>query len=321
MLFSADMNITSTFTERWHLCRINGVNLMSSKYCENCNNRISNTDTKKCPKCGALLKERMNAGQDKMAFIGFIVAIIMVLMVLTGRLSDFTDEKIEPKGQPEKEGSFAQPPESQVEDNLAAVQEKNEQPSDYTKEIGLNYLELEEVRPGKKADIVTETINKSELSGEVASKNAAVNAKKSKIATLEREVRAVPMSRVSENLRIYKQLLTLDPENLRYKKKVAYYEMKQKKKDSSQGRREEFVIISESKPASVLSYPIKGAYLGTIPAGKKLRILEKQVSKKGKSTQVWFRVAFNESYGWINQNDTDGEVKTETVIAEKLRKN
>ena len=294
---------------------------MSSTYCENCNNRVSDNKAKKCSNCGALLKQRMNSGQDKAAFIGFLVVITMVIVVLTGRISDFTDEGIQQEGRPDKEEILAQMPEKQLENKMAAAQQEENQDSDFTDKIELNYLELEKVHPGKETDVASREIKASDTKSRVTSKNAAVNTKKLEIAKLEKEVKAIPVSRVSDNLRIYRQLLMLDPENLRYRKKVAYYEMKHEKREPTRGRKEEFVIINEAKWASVLSYPVQGALLGNIPAGEKVQILEKQFSKKGGSTQTWFRVRFDGSYGWISKNDTSGEINNETVIAEKNQKN
>lgn len=45
-----------------------------------------------------------------------------------------------------------------------------------------------------------------------------------KIARLEQQVKAIPMSRTVDNLNIYRYLLKLDPDNKRYQKKVAFYE-------------------------------------------------------------------------------------------------
>lgn len=44
------------------------------------------------------------------------------------------------------------------------------------------------------------------------------------IEKLERQVRAIPVSRTVDNLNIYRYLLKLDPDNPRYQKKVAFYE-------------------------------------------------------------------------------------------------
>lgn len=49
-------------------------------------------------------------------------------------------------------------------------------------------------------------------------------ATRQEIEKLDRQVRAIPMSRTMDNLNIYRYLLKLDPDNPRYQKKVAFYE-------------------------------------------------------------------------------------------------
>jgi hypothetical protein len=50
------------------------------------------------------------------------------------------------------------------------------------------------------------------------------NERKAKIALLEETVKPVPASNAALNLKLYSQLLELDPENPRYHKKVAFYQ-------------------------------------------------------------------------------------------------
>ena len=59
------------------------------------------------------------------------------------------------------------------------------------------------------------------------------NERQAKIALLEEKVKPVPASNAALNLKLYSQLLELDPENPRYHKKVAFYEarLEQQKKE------------------------------------------------------------------------------------------
>ncbi len=50
--------------------------------------------------------------------------------------------------------------------------------------------------------------------------------KKIRITTLEKKVKGIPVAKATDNLRIYNQLLRLDSENPKYKKKVAFYQAK-----------------------------------------------------------------------------------------------
>jgi outer membrane protein assembly factor BamE (lipoprotein component of BamABCDE complex) len=63
--------------------------------------------------------------------------------------------------------------------------------------------------------------------------------RKKEIAALEKEVAPVPASNAALNLKLYRKLLTLDPGNTRYKKKVAYYENRlERQKKATQARAE-----------------------------------------------------------------------------------
>jgi outer membrane protein assembly factor BamE (lipoprotein component of BamABCDE complex) len=57
-----------------------------------------------------------------------------------------------------------------------------------------------------------------------AERNRTVTARRNRIKTLERKVRRVPASNASLNLKLYRQLLELAPDNPRYQRKVAFYE-------------------------------------------------------------------------------------------------
>ena len=55
-------------------------------------------------------------------------------------------------------------------------------------------------------------------------KREAEAARQQKIAALEKEVKPIPAHKAALNLKLYRQLLALDPDNARYQKKVAFYE-------------------------------------------------------------------------------------------------
>jgi hypothetical protein len=57
-----------------------------------------------------------------------------------------------------------------------------------------------------------------------AARHKAEQERLQKIADLEKEVKPVPASNAALNLKLYRQLLELDPGNSRYQKKVAFYE-------------------------------------------------------------------------------------------------
>jgi hypothetical protein len=57
-----------------------------------------------------------------------------------------------------------------------------------------------------------------------ASRLRRVAERNNKIAALEKKVAPIPASNAALNLKLYRQLLVLDPRSARYQKKVAYYE-------------------------------------------------------------------------------------------------
>jgi hypothetical protein len=70
-----------------------------------------------------------------------------------------------------------------------------------------------------------------------ASARRAKAARQQKIEALENEVKPVPGGNAALNLKLYRQLLALDPENSRYQKKVAFYEDRLAKQQKAQQER------------------------------------------------------------------------------------
>lgn len=70
-----------------------------------------------------------------------------------------------------------------------------------------------------------------------ASARRAKAARQQKIEALENEVKPVPGGNAALNLKLYRQLLALDPENSRYQKKVAFYEDRLAKQQQAQQER------------------------------------------------------------------------------------
>jgi len=72
------------------------------------------------------------------------------------------------------------------------------------------------------------------------------NAQDSRVAHLDSVARAIPNSDVEGNLRAYEELLTLEPENERYKSKVERYRSELMKKDSvSAGKSKNTDVVSK----------------------------------------------------------------------------
>jgi len=118
---------------------------------------------------------------------------------------------------------------------------------------------------------------------------------------------------------VYKQLLALEPKSAKYKKEVASYQAKLEANERKKEKEEQFVMIDKAGSAPVLSFPIKGAILGSIPAAKNVQVFEKQSVKNGMMTQIWYRVKINGSYGWISKDVTTGGIVSENLTTVSRR--
>lgn len=78
-----------------------------------------------------------------------------------------------------------------------------------------------------------------------AARQQAEAARREKIAALEKQVKPVPASNAALNLKLYSQLLDLDPDNTRYQKKVAVYEERLAQQEKA--RRERAVLAAQAK--------------------------------------------------------------------------
>ena len=81
-------------------------------------------------------------------------------------------------------------------------------------------------KEAKEANRLAEIAEQKRLEAEKAEAawRKADGERKAKIAELEKKVRPVPASNAKLNLKLYRELLALDPSNTRYQKKVAHYE-------------------------------------------------------------------------------------------------
>jgi hypothetical protein len=66
-----------------------------------------------------------------------------------------------------------------------------------------------------------------------AARREAEADRREKIAALEKEVKPIPAHKAALNLKLYRQLLALDPANARYQKKVAFYEQRLAKQEKA----------------------------------------------------------------------------------------
>lgn len=101
----------------------------------------------------------------------------------------------------------------------------------------------EEEERERRAEIAERERRQAEM-GEAARQQAEAERQK-KIEALEKEVKPVPASNAVLNLKLYRQLLDLDPDNSRYQKKVAVYEERLARQKKA--RQERAVRIAKEK--------------------------------------------------------------------------
>lgn len=94
----------------------------------------------------------------------------------------------------------------------------------------------EEAARQRQADQAARHRREAEMARDARRKAEA--ARREKIKALEEEVRPVPVSNAALNLKLYRQLLELDPMNARYQKKVADYEARLAKQEKAKQERE-----------------------------------------------------------------------------------
>ena len=102
---------------------------------------------------------------------------------------------------------------------------------------------LEEQARVRKAKMLEDQRLQAEV--EAANWRKAEEDRRRKIAALEKEVKPVPASNAVLNLKLYRQLLDLDPSNARYQKKVAFYEERLDRQNKA--RRERAALASEKR--------------------------------------------------------------------------
>jgi len=279
-------------------------------YKENVNPLI-HEKANECADCGDPLERKVNSVKEKVGFLGFVL-IIVILLVFMGKTSDFFETGPQIKNSVEKQNTAPVLNERLINDRTS-VPETKKPKEKFLETIETHYMELVVLHSEKKHDEASRELDLFQKYNKLDYKNVEDVKKNIEIAELEKKAKSIPVSRVLDNLNIYKQLLALEPNNLKYKKKVASYKAKLEANERKKEKEEQFVMIDKIGPAPVLSYPIKGSILGSISAGKNVQIFEKQSVKNGMMTQIWYRVKINGSYGWISKDVTTGGMVGENV--------
>ncbi len=270
-----------------------------------------------CTDCGAPLERKANSVNEKVGFLGFVL-IIIIFLVFMGKTSDFSEKVSQIKDSADKQNTAPVLGKKLINYRIS-VPETKKPKEKFPETIETHDMELMALQNSKKHDEASRELDLFQKNNKLDHKNVEDIKKNIEIAELEKKAKSIPVSRVLDNLNIYKQLLALEPDNPKYKKKVASYKAKLEANERKKEKEEQFVMIDKTGSAPVLSYPIKGSILGSISSGKNVQIFEKQSVRNGMMAQIWYRVKINGSYGWISKDVTTGGIVGENVTTVSRR--
>ena len=290
---------------------------MCSLYYKENSDPLIHEKANESPDMGAPLKRNANSIKEKVGFLGFVL-IIIILLVFIGKISNFFEEEPQIENRAEKRNTAPALDKRLLKDSpsISEKMKPNEQPFETieTYDLGLMALDNE-----KRHNDASKKVALLRENNKLDDKNVEGIKKKREIAELEKKAKSIPVSRVLDNLNIYKQLLALEPDNPKYKKKVDFYKVKLDENKEKKEKKAQFVMIDKKGSAPVLSFPVKGSILGSISSGKTVQILEKQSIENGMMAQIWYRVKINGSYGWISKGVTIDATVGENVTTVRHR--
>ena len=286
---------------------------MSSAYYNESGDQLIHKKANECSDYGAPLERKANSVKEKVGFLGFVF-IIIIFLVFMGKIPDLFEKGPQIKDSAEKQNTAPVLDKRLINDRTSVPETKK--PKDKSLDaIETHYKEPMVLHNEKKPDEASKELDLFQKYNKQDNKSVEDIKKNIEIAELEKKAKSIPVSRVLDNLTIYKQLLALEPNSAKYKKKVASYQAKLEANERKKEKEEQFVMIDKTGSAPVLSFPIKGAILGSISAGKNVQIFEKQSVKNVMMTQIWYRVKIKGSYGWISKAVTTGGIVGENVTS------
>jgi hypothetical protein len=284
---------------------------MSSVYYKENSDPLIREKVNESPDMGVPLERNSNSVKEKVGFLGFVL-IIIILLVFMGEISNFFEKGPQIENSVEKRNTAPVLDKRLMNDSplICEKTKPNEQPFETIETYDLGLMALDNEKKHNDASRKVALLRKN---NKLDDKNVEDIKKKREIAELEKKAISIPVSRVSDNLNIYKQLLAVEPDNPKYKKKVDFYKAKLEENKEKKEKEAQFVMIDKEGSAPVLSFPVKGSILGSISSGKTVQILEKQSIENGMMAQIWYRVKINGSYGWISK-----DVTTDAIIGENV---
>ena len=198
---------------------------MALKKCKECGKEVS-TKADKCPHCGVPLKRK------PIGCLGVIFAIALVI-VLISIISHYSTEREkenarlrEQKRTAEVEQQrAAEVPKKKAEEKVLK-DKKAKKEAEFLESVDTHYQQLIELYKKKDFEKAEKVLDLFLRYNKLDYKDVDVMYRKVTIWSLDKRVRTIPASNILTNLKLYEELLELDPNNQRYKQKVAHYTAK-----------------------------------------------------------------------------------------------
>jgi len=214
---------------------------MFSAYYRESGDQLIHEKTNECSDYGSPLERKTNSVNEKVGFLGFVF-IIIILLVFMGKIPDFFEKESQIKDSAEKQNTDPVLDKRLINDRTSVPETKK--PKDkFLETIETHYMELVALYNEKKHDEASRELGLFQKYNKLDYKNVEDIKKNIEIVELEKKAKSIPASRVLDNLNIYKQLLALEPDNLKYKKKVASYKAKLEENKRKKEKEEQFVMI------------------------------------------------------------------------------
>lgn len=190
---------------------------MALKKCKECDKEVS-TKADKCPHCGAKQK-------SKGIGCGGLILIIIVIGIIGSQISEYNQ-----KAEQRKQAAHLE------EINRQKNEKRQKETKAFEENIENHYVALVKLVKEQQFDNALAEINLFKKFHKISYKDVSNYYKTIGTKSLSDKVKNLRSSDIDGNLKIYKELLVLNPNEKIYKDKVAYY---QKKWDQYLKKREE----------------------------------------------------------------------------------
>lgn len=248
---------------------------MALRKCKDCGNTVS-PKSDKCPFCGAPIKNRI----EKIGFWGTIF-IIAIVVIIISYLTTFFENRAKKK--------------ERIDQQRVTAQQRERERASFLNSIEKHYQGLLTAYKNTDLKQASNELRLFRRYNKLDYKNVAGINKEIRIVGLERKVRKIPVSEAGDNLRIYRQLLKLDPYNAKYKMKIAFY----KAKVEEQKRKEEEVELARQRRiARFGDPPVNSPWDGSVRCVKEYL---KEIARDPDSLKFekWGKVAYSDEDGWL----------------------